>query len=138
MTSYGYSGTFTSTSPTCSTLRGQHRRVHCPLLPSFPSSWHLRHKESLMCTAYNICNASTGFEVPSGGACCDGPHKEQPGTPQYLSSATQTKIYSTSNNSVNGVEQMLGREERSLQSLLSSYAGIWQDKSHQLDDWRMR
>lgn len=34
--------------------------------------------------------------------------------------------------------QVLGKEERSLQALLSNYAGLWQDKAHQLDDWRMR
>ena len=34
--------------------------------------------------------------------------------------------------------QVLGKKERSLAALLTEYLGVFQDKQHQLDDWRVR
>ena len=34
--------------------------------------------------------------------------------------------------------QVLGKKERSLAALLMEYLGVFQDKRHQLDDWRVR
>ena len=41
-------------------------------------------------------------------------------------------------NHISATLQVLGKKERSLQALLQEYAGVAQDKSHQLDDWRQR